>query len=142
MIATEELKTVMEDLIASELTRLGRDADVVVFALYDPDRPNGDPIDFYTVDRRRDEVDPPPAKLTFEGIGVWYFAFRTGKTFRVRKVLLQVAGGRFRHGQVGDFEGYWEDFPSYVAEDRWVQTLLQKARPANDDGNRGTRRLA
>jgi len=127
-----EMVAEMEEMIAAELTRLGRSSDIHVFALYDPDDPDGDPIDFYCVDRARGDHATPAVELRFEGIGVWYFANRYGDTFKVRKVLLQVTDGRFAHGQVGDFEGYWEDFPQYVSEDRWVQSLMRRNPVAND----------
>jgi len=133
-INPREMVAEMEEMIAAELTRLGRSSDIHVFALYDPDDPDGDPIDFYCIDRVKGDKATPAIELHFEGIGVWYFANRHGDTFKVRKVLLQVTNGRFAHGQVGDFEGYWDDFPQYVAEDRWVQSLLRRNPVANDTG--------
>ncbi|WP_425404663.1 hypothetical protein [Hwanghaeella sp.] len=128
---TSRLKLVMEQKIEAELTRLSELADICVFALYDPARPDGDPIDFYCVDRRDKSAVRPPLSLSFEGVGVWYFAFRRGETFSVRKVLLRISEHRFIDAQVGDFEGYWEDFPQYVAEDRWVQAIIRRNGPAN-----------
>lgn len=129
---TGRLKLVMEQKIEAELTRLSELADICVFALYDPAAPNGDPIDFYCIDRRDETAVRPPLTLHFEGVGVWYFAFRRGETFTVRKVLLRISDRRFIDAQVGDFEGYWEDFPQYVAEDRWVQAIIRRNGPAND----------
>ncbi len=128
---TDRLKLVMEQKIEAELSRLSKSADVCVFALYDPARPDGDPIDFYCIDRRDETAVRPPLTLSFEGVGVWYFAFRREETFTVRKVLLRISNHRFIDAQVGDFEGYWEDFPQYVAEDRWVQAIIRRNGPAN-----------
>ena len=127
-----ELKRVMEDMIVEELVRLRKEADICVFALYDPLAKNDDPIDFYCVNRDSETDHPPPVSLNFDGIGVWYFAFRKGDTFRARKILLQVRNRRFVSSQVGDFDGYWDDFPNYVAEDRWVTTLTRHQEAANE----------
>ncbi len=125
------LKKVMADLISKELHRLAQEADVTVFALYDRAALN-DPIDYYCVNRHDPTAEPPRISLGFNGVGVWYFAFRSGETFKTRKVMIHIDRQRFVTGQVGDFEGYWEDFPTYVAEDRWVGQVLQGAEPAND----------
>lgn len=124
------LKAMMEDLIAKELTRLARSADLVVFALYDPEAPD-EPRDYQLVERPEDGA-PITLDVAFdyEGVGVWYLCFRDGETFSARKVLLQMRGGRYVHGQVGWFEGYWDEFPQYVAQDGWVRSAVLKA-PAN-----------
>lgn len=132
-----KLKKVMEEMIVEELARLRAQADVCVFALYDPARMDAGPIDFYCLDRKASNQHQPPIALTYEGIGVWYFAFRTGDTFHVRKILLQISNRRFVTSQVGDFEGYWDDFPTYVAEDRWVHAITHRAAPANDGAGAG-----
>ncbi len=129
---TGRLRLVMAQKIQAELTRLSNIADVCVFALYDPAAPDGDPVDFYCVDRHDESAHRPPISLAFDGVGVWYFAFRKGETFNVRKVLLRIENNHFIDAQVGDFEGFWEDFPVYVAEDRWVQSIVRRSRPAND----------
>lgn len=124
------LKAMMEDLIAKELTRLARSADLVVFALYDPEAPD-EPRDYHLVERP--ENGAPIAldvAFDYEGVGVWYLCFRDGETFSARKVLLQMRGGRYVHGQVGWFEGFWDEFPQYVAQDGWVRSAVLKA-PAN-----------
>ena len=130
MSGARELKAVMEDMIAKELSRLASGADLVVFALYDPADPS-EPRDYRLIERG---ADGAPIALDvgfdFEGVGVWYICYRAGETFRARKVLLQMHGGRYVHGQVGHFEGYWEDFPRYVAEDGWLRSAVLK-RPAN-----------
>lgn len=126
-----EKKRVMAQLISNELHRLAREADVTVFALYASGQLE-DPIDYYCVNRHDPTAMAPRISLGFDGVGVWYFAFRSEGTFKVRKVLIQIEDQRFITGQVGDFEGIWEDFPTYVAEDRWVSTVLGGATPAND----------
>lgn len=117
------LKAMMEDMIVAEIRRLTEQSDIFVFALYDPAEPEGGPIHFHVHDAMKDgpaDYDPP---LDFEGIGVWYICNRQGETFHVRHILIKVENGRFVHAQVGDFEGFWEDWPSYVADDRWVKAL-------------------
>lgn len=128
--SSPELKAVMEDLIAKEIGRLVQDADVFVFALYDPADPDAGPVDFFVHDKARDGIARYTPTLDFEGIGVWYICFRKGDTFTVRHILLKIENGRFVHGQVGDFDGFWDDWPAYVAEDRWVKALCAKT--AND----------
>lgn len=126
----QDLKSVMEDMIAKELVRLASGADLVVFALYDPDDPS-EPLDYQLIERGEDGA-PITLDVTFdfEGVGVWYLCYRDGETFAARKVLLQMRGGRYVHGQVGRFDGYWDEFPRYVAEDRWVRSAVLK-QPAN-----------
>ena len=121
----------MERMIASEIRRLASEADICVFALYDPTRPQAEPVDFECHDRKSQGEIDLDVSLNFEGVGVWYIAYREGEIFRSKKVLLQVSKGRFTHGQMGTFEGYWDEFPQYVAEDRWVHAQLAKG-PAND----------
>ena len=129
--SNHELKAVMERMIESEIQRLASEADICVFALYDPNRASPEPVDFECHDRRTQGEIDLDVRLDFEGIGVWYIAYREGETFRSKKVLLKVENGRFTHGQMGSFEGYWEEFPQYVAEDRWVHAQLSKG-AAND----------
>lgn len=130
MQSASDLKSVMEEMIAKELSRLAETADLVVFALYDPDDPE-EPRD-YRLAECEEEGEPIALDVDFdfEGVGVWYLCFRDGETFVARKVLLQMREGRYVHGQVGRFEGYWDEFPRYVAEDQWVRSAVLK-RPAN-----------
>lgn len=126
MSEAQALKAVMEDLIARELTRRAAEADLVVFTLYDPADAE-EPLDYQLFDR--DEMGHQiglDVDFRYEGIGVWYLCRREGETFTAKKVLLQISAGRFVHGQIGDFDGYWEDFPHYVAEDRWVAAACAK----------------
>jgi len=123
---TPELKAMMEDLVVAEIRRLTEQSDIFVFALYDPEEPDAGPAHFFVHDAMKDgPIDYEPA-LDFEGIGVWYICNRRGETFHVRHILIKVEDGRFVHAQVGDFEGFWEDWPAYVAEDRWVKALRNR----------------
>ncbi len=117
-------RAVMEDLIAAEIRRLVANADVYVFALYESAAADG-PSDY-----RCEQRDPARGTLSvevsfdYEGIGVWYICRRFGEVFHLRHVLVEIRDGRFIRGQVGEFEGYWEDFPTYITDDRWVQSIL------------------
>lgn len=129
--ANRELRAVMEQMIEKEVRRLAAEADICIFAVYDPARGDAGPVEFNTYDRRELGAIDLDVRLDFEGVGVWYIVYRDGEVFRSKKVLLKIEDGRFVHGQVGNFEGYWEEFPQYVAEDRWVQAVLSKG-TAND----------
>ena len=99
MTDVHELKVVMEQMIVAEIRRLSAEADACVFALYDPKRRQAGPVDFDCQDRKHSDGPlQPRIDFDFEGVGVWYIAFRDGETFRVRKVLLQIEDGRFKHG--------------------------------------------
>ncbi|HAA91519.1 MAG TPA: hypothetical protein DCS82_07780 [Rhodospirillaceae bacterium] len=119
-----ETKQALEALLVDEIQRLTAGADVCIFALYDAECPNEGPIDFSTHERDRNsgsleiEVD-----FDFEGIGVWYICNRYGDAYKLRHILVQVHQGRFVKGQVEEFEGYWEEFPQFVADDRWVKAI-------------------
>ena len=120
MSEAQALKSVMEDLIAKELTRRASEADLVVFTLHDPADAE-EPLYYRLFDREASDGEIQlEVDFGYEGIGVWYLCRREGETFTAKKVLLQIASGRFVNGQIGDFEGFWDDFPHYVAEDRWV----------------------
>ena len=122
-----DLKHVMEDLIATEIRRLVAQADVYVFALYDPRDPDGGPVDFRCYQRedgaRSIKID---VQFDFDGIGAWYICRRHGDTFTVRHIMAHIRDGHFRGGSVTSFEGYWEEFPQFVTEDRWVRTFCRK----------------
>lgn len=128
-----EMKAVMAGLIVKELKRLAHEADVVVSTLYDPQNPN-DPLDYDLQDRA--ELNGPivlDVAFDFEGVALWYICRRDGDAFQAKKILIQIRNGRFVHGQVGEFDGFWDEFPQYVAEDKWVHSAVLKG-SANDSG--------
>ena len=131
MQVSRELITTMEHLLESQIKRLSAEADICVFALYNPKAKRGGPVDFACYDRKQCGRIDLDIDFGFEGVGVWYIAYRDGEVFRSKKILLKIENGRFAHGQVGNFEGYWEEFPQYVAEDRWVRDQLAEG-AAND----------
>jgi len=126
------LKYAMEDLIATEIRRLVAQADVYVFALYDPQDADRGPIDYRCYKREdqagRIKVD---VQFDFEGIGVWYICRRHGDAFTVRHILVHIRNGKFHAGKVASFEGFWDEFPRFVTEDRWVRTFC-RTELAND----------
>lgn len=129
---TQQMKAVMAELIAKELRRLAAVADVVVYTLYDPENPNG-PIDYALLDREElgTSIDLD-VDFRFEGVALWYVCRRDGEAFSAKKILIQIRDGRFVHGQVGEFDGFWDEFPQYISEDRWVQSAMIKG-GRNDD---------
>lgn len=133
MADPEELKELMAGLIAQEIQRLAGDADLVVHTLYDPQAPD-DPLDYDLVERGTGDAPLSiGVDFDFEGAALWYFCERDGDAFRAKKILIQIRDGRFVQGQVGDFEGFWDEFPQYIAEDRWVRSAILK-QGANDAG--------
>jgi len=127
-----DLKHTMEDLIATEIRRLVAQSDVYVFALYDPKDPTNGPVDFRCY--QRDEATKRIAvdiSFEFEGIGVWYICRRDGDAFNLRHIMVHLQDGVFLNGRVGRFEGFWDEFPRFVAEDRWVKAFCAK-KTAND----------
>lgn len=129
----KELMATMEIMIEKEIKRLLTQADSCVFVMYDPNNPVMDPTDYICHEREGMRPLRMDVSLDFEGIGVWYMVFRNGETFSAKKILLHIEAGHFKHGQMGNFEGYWEDFPQYILEDRWVQAQLAKT-IGNDAG--------
>ncbi len=127
-----ELKQRMEDLIATEIRRLVAQSDVYVFALYDPKDPDKGPVDFrcYQRDPATDRISVE-ISFEFEGIGVWYICRRDGDAFTVRHIMAHLRNGVFLNGKVTSFEGFWDEFPRFVAEDRWVKAFCRK-KTAND----------
>ncbi len=128
-----KLKLEMEDLIAAEIRRLISQADVYIFALYDPADMSDGLRDYQLVQRDPDTGRGIAANVSFdfEGVGVWYICRRTGDTFTVRHIMARIVNGRFVDGQVGTFEGFWDEFPRYITEDRWVKSFCAKP-SAND----------
>lgn len=124
---TSALKFAMEELIATEIRRLVAQADVYVFALYDPRGSDSGPIDFKCYQREaaagRIVVD---VQFDFEGVGVWYICRRHGKTFTVRHIMAHIQEGKFQSGKVASFEGYWDEFPNFVADDRWARNYCRR----------------
>ena len=121
-------REVMETLIADEIRRLVARADVYVIAIYaSQDAGNG------LVDFRCEKREPARGILRidvsfdYEGIGVWYICRRNGDTFHLRHILVEIRDGKFVRGQAGEFDGYWEDFPAYLTQDRWVGDVLRPA---------------
>lgn len=121
------LKGAMEELIATEIRRLVAQADVYVFALYDPQASDSGPVDFRCYQREhgtdRIAVD---VRFDFEGVGVWYICRRHGATFTVRHIMAHIKNGKFHTGKVASFEGYWDEFPDFVAEDRWTRDYCRR----------------
>ena len=127
------LKHEMEGLIAAEIERLISASDVFIFALYDPSDVTNGLRDYQLVQRDQEPggVISARVEFDFEGVGVWYICRRTGDTFSVRHIMARISNGRFIDGQVGSFEGYWDDFPRYITEDKWVKSFCNKP-SAND----------
>ncbi len=109
--------------IGVSLRRIISMCDVCVFALYDPNESLTAPVHHVIAQTLNDRLHIP-ANLGFSGVGVWYIVHRSGETFKARKILVHLDQGQFIDGQLGDFEGYWDEFSSYVTEDRWVQGIL------------------
>ena len=128
---TTHLKFSMEELIATEIRRLVAQADVYVFTLYDPTNSASGPTDFRCY-QREPGIDRIVinVQFDFEGVGVWYICRRHGDTFKVRHILAHIKNGQFRTGQVASFEGYWDEFPNFVAEDHWARNYCRKAAKA------------
>ena len=126
----QEMKTVMADLIARELKRLATLSDIVVYTLYDPEMPD-EPLDFSLLEELGESIQLD-IDFAFEGVALWYLCRREGDAFSAKKILIQIRDGRFVHGQVGDFDGFWDEFPQYVSEDRWVRSAVLQG-GVNDD---------
>ncbi|MDX1738508.1 MAG: hypothetical protein R3261_09740 [Alphaproteobacteria bacterium] len=122
---TQNYRDHLKSRLMQEIRKLAKHADVLVHSLYDTSRPEAGPIIFDQYDADQlENVDDIPINLDFDGIGVWYICYRDGDTFSVRHILVKREAGRFVHQQTGNFEGFWEDWPRYVAEDKWVHSLL------------------
>ena len=117
----------MEELIATEIRRLVAQADVYVFALYDPAASESGPVDFKCYQREENAgrivVD---VQFDFEGVGIWYICRRNGNAFTVRHILAHITDGKFQSGKVASFEGFWDEFPAFVAEDRWARSYCRR----------------
>ena len=115
----------LKERLTAEIKRLARTADICVFSVHDPSNIDKGPKLFEQYEKSKLQSDEGiPVELNYNGIGVWYICYRHGETFTVRHILLKIENGKFLHQQTGVFEGYWEDWPKYVAEDRWLQSNL------------------
>lgn len=122
---TKDYKDHLRGRLAQEIRNLARHADVMVYSVYDTNTPDEGPVVFDQYERRQlIDAENLSIDMDFDGIGVWYICYRQEDTFIVRHILLKKEGGRFVHQQTGTFEGFWEDWPRYVAEDKWVQSNL------------------
>ena len=130
--APRRMREILKAILEREVRRLGGAADLAVFALYDPAHLDGEPVTFECFERENDTLDLD-VSFSFDGVGIWYIVNRDGETFHVRKILAHLRDGCFITGQIGDFEGFWDEFPEYVAEDRWIQASVSRG-GANDDG--------
>ena len=88
----QELRLLMQGLVAREIERLISVADLYVFALYDPEEVDAGPIDFRAYDRA-DDPAAMQAKVAFdyEGIGVWYICNRDEDRYSLRKARSTVS---------------------------------------------------
>ncbi|MEL0021938.1 MAG: hypothetical protein VW709_18905 [Rickettsiales bacterium] len=119
-------KDMMEDLILNEIRRLAASADVSAFVRYADSTLKGGPLDFYLVDPEFPEyTEEIPIGFDFRWLGIWFLCRRTGETFHMRHVIVEIdADGRFARGQVGEQEGYWEDFPAYISDERMLGGII------------------
>ena len=127
MAKTSALKFAMEELIATEIRRLDAQADVYVFALYEPGLSDSGPVDFKFYQRERGAnritID---VRFDFEGVEIWYICRRQGDTFTVRHIMAHISSGKFQKGKVASFEDFWDEFPKFVAEDRWARSYSRR----------------
>ncbi len=130
MGSNEQVKDQLKNLVKERINQLALSADVCVFSLYDPDYADEGPIRKQIFEpSNTDDMAALPDSLEFDGIGVWYICWRHGDTFTVRHILLKSENGKFVHQQTNTFEGYWEDWPRYVADDKWVHAHILKNKP-------------
>ncbi len=128
----QEEKRVLFTQISMALKDLIKSSDITVFTLYDPKLgPQSEPI-LHRIGDKSMGLRSVPINFDFEGIGVWYIIKRERNIFNAIKILAYMQNQKFIQGQVGDFEGYWEDFSTYIAEDRWVQNIMNNP-IANDN---------
>ena len=119
-----ETKCSLEALITNEIRHLTTNADACIFAIYDARRPIDGPVDFetYTCTEKQPTLNVN-IHFDFEGIGVWYICNRYGEVYQLRHILVQIHNGRFVKGKLEHFQGYWDEFPQFVADDPWVKAL-------------------
>ncbi|MEC7647843.1 MAG: hypothetical protein VX900_05760 [Pseudomonadota bacterium] len=121
-----ETINMMEALITREIQRLAEAADVTVFVRYADGTLKGGPLDFVLVDKESPDSDTElPISLDFQGLGIWFLCQRTGETFHMRHVIVEIdEQGKFSRGHVGEQEGYWEDFPVYISDERLLGGII------------------
>jgi len=119
-------RDLMEEMILREIRRLLDAADVTAFVRYDDTTLNGGPLDFVYVNPELPDGDREiPISFAFHGLGIWFMCRRYGETFHMRHVIVEIDNdGRFSRGQVGEQEGYWEDFPAYLSDERLLSTII------------------
>ena len=126
-----EAKCSLKQLLADEIKHLASSADNCIFALYNAHMPTEGPVHFATYECGDKNVSLDiEVNFDFEGIGVWYICNRYDETYQLRHILVHIKDGRFVKGQVEQFHGYWDEFPQFIAEDRWIKAL------APDSGSR------
>tara|TARA_B100000676_G_C17976081_1_gene786199 strand:+ start:204 stop:620 length:417 start_codon:yes stop_codon:yes gene_type:complete len=125
---SKEFETInmMEVLITKEIQRLAEAADVTVFVRYADSTLKGGPLDFVLVDKELPDSDAElPIRFDFQGLGIWFLCQRTGETFHMRHVIVEIdEQGKFSRGHVGEQEGYWEDFPVYISDERLLGGII------------------
>lgn len=128
--ATQDLKPILEDLAARELTRLARISDVFAAAVYDPGAALAQPKRFKCW-HRGSAADRSAISIAFdfEGIGVWYAVKRRGARFEMHHILLEIEYGRCLHSQAEVLNGPWDDWSDIVAADPWVADRRDRLRP-------------
>ena len=130
MVNNDKVKHKFKSLIKQRIKQLSLSSDICVFSLYNPNHPDEGPMDKQIFEANNNDNDTAlPDNLDFNGIGVWYICWRHGDTFTVRHILLKSENGEFTHQQSSVFEGFWEDWPQYVADDKWVHAHMMKNKP-------------
>jgi len=121
-----ETINMMEVLITKEIQRLANDADVTVFVRYADSSLKGGPLNFVLVDKEMPDGDEEiPINFDFQGLGIWFLCKRQSETFHMRHVIVEIdKDGKFSRGLVGEQEGYWEDFPVYISDERLLGGLI------------------
>ena len=119
-------RDMMERLILNEIHRLAAQADVTAFVRYADATLKGGPRDFVLVDPEAPESDDVlPVNFDFRGLAIWFMCQRSGETFHMRHIIVEIdETGHFARGQVGEQEGYWEDFPTYLSDERLLSNII------------------
>ncbi|WP_259779998.1 hypothetical protein [Aestuariispira ectoiniformans] len=132
---TDDIRSERSQLMASlaqQIKRLAAAADTCVFTVHAPNNPDNPPILTETYDREKlSSGQGLPVRLDFHGIGVWYICYRDGDTFTARHILLKILDGQIVHQETGTFEGFWEDWPRYTSESRWLHSSVIETRPSH-----------